>query len=118
MILTENWVRNKLKYWCILNLSINVIGSTALITLLQETEFEYIGIPTLILVSFVLFLVLTDFLKLAGLSGRNICILTYWQVVFIVFIGLISIGAIILTVVAITGLIHEVNMKESDLKLD
>ena len=109
MILTENWVRNKLKYWCILNLSINVIGSTALITLLQETEFEYIGIPTLILVSFVLFLVLTDFLKLAGLSGRNICILTYWQVVFIVFIGLISIGAIILTVVAITGLIHEVN---------
>ena len=108
MILTENWVQNKLRYWSILHLSIYIIISVALITLIQETDEEFAAIWILIITGFQLFLLITEFCYLIGLSRRSTCLITFWQVVFIVYIGLISIGVIIGLIIAITGLVHEV----------
>ena len=112
MILTENWVRNKLRYWSILHLSIYIIISVALITLIQDTHdeihHEFTAIWTFIFAGFQLFLLFTEFCYLIGLSRRSMCLITFWQVVFIVYIGLISIGVIIGLIIAITGLVHEV----------
>ena len=107
MILTEDWVRNKLRYWCILHLSINILACIALVALIQTADYylNFLYIP----VGLVLFLIITDFCKLGGLNSRNICIITYWQVVFTVYIGLLCIGVIIGIVVAITALLHDVS---------
>ena len=112
MILTEKWVRTKLRYWCILQLSMYILILTALVTSTFEVDhrnhFMDFITPLYILTGFVLFLVCTEFCNLAGLSGRNTCLITFWQVVFIVLIGLIFIGAIIGLIMATTGLIYQV----------
>eukprot|EP00093_Oithona_nana_P008118 08118.XXX_434903_434318_1 [CDS] Oithona nana genome sequencing. len=75
MILTENWVRNKLRYWSILHLSIYIIISVALITLIQDTHdeihHEFTAIWTFIFAGFQLFLLFTEFCYLIGLSRRS-----------------------------------------------
>ena len=38
MILTEKWVRTKLRYWCILQLSIYILILTALVTSMFEAD--------------------------------------------------------------------------------
>ena len=112
MILTEKWVRTKLRYWCILQLSIYILILTALVTSIFEADhgyrYKYFITPLYILTGFVLFLVCTEFCNLAGLSGRNTCLITFWQVVFIVLIGLIFIGATIGLIITTRGLIYQV----------
>ena len=112
MILTESWVRNKLRYWSILHLSIYIIGLVALITIIQDVHGEFFGEFLTIIFSiwggFLIFLVLTEICNLAGLSYRNTCLITFWQVVFIILIGLISIAAVIGLIIQITGLVDEV----------
>ena len=41
MILHESWVRNKLRYWSILHLSIYIIASVAMIAAIEEYSDEY-----------------------------------------------------------------------------
>ena len=114
MILTEKWVRTKLKYWCILQLSIYILILTALVTATFEVDhakpFMDFITPLYIVTVFVIFLVCIEFCNLAGLSGRNTntCLITFWQVVFIVLIGLIFIVAIIGLIMATRGLIYQV----------
>ena len=112
MILTESWVRTKLRYWSILHLSIYIIGLVALITIIQDVHGEFFGEFLTIIFSiwggFLIFLVLTEICNLAGLSYRNTCLITFWQVVFIILIGLISIAAVIGLIIQITGLVDEV----------
>ena len=112
MILTEKWVRTKLRYWCILQLSIYILILTALVTATFEVDhtkpFMDFITPLYIVTVFVIFLVCTEFCNLAGLSGRNTCLITFWQVVFIVLIGLIFIGATIGLIMTTRGLIYQV----------
>ena len=83
MILTENWVQNKLRYWSILHLSIYIIISVALITLIQDTHdeihHEFTAIWTFIFAGFQLFLLFTEFCYLIGLSRRSMCLITFWR---------------------------------------
>ena len=106
MILTESWVRNKLRYWSILHLSVYIIVSIALVTATQEIH--EVAFAIFIAVGFQLFLVLTEVCYLAGLSCRNTCLITFWQVVFIILTGVISIAVIVWLCIVMTWLVHEV----------
>ena len=102
MILTENWVRNKLRYWSILHLSIYTITSVALIT---ATVQEFIEIWIFLLAGvFQLFLICIEICYQAGLSYRNTRMITLWQNTFIGIIGLISFCVIIGLINAVPGL--------------
>ena len=102
MILTEHWVRNKLRYWSILHLSIYIITSVALIPAPIQ---EFVEIWIFILAGvFQLFLICIEICYLAGLSYRNTRVITFWQNTFIGIIGLISFCVIIGLINAIPGL--------------
>ena len=87
MILHESWVRNKLRYWCILHLSIYIIASVAMISAIEEYSDEFFSVWILIAAGFQLFLVFTEVCYLAGLSystaAKNTRLITIWQVTFI-----------------------------------
>ena len=111
MILHESWVRNKLRYWSILHLSIYIIAYVAFIAALQETSDEFISVWIISAGGFQTFLVFTEICYLAGLScstSRNTFLITIWQVAFIILIGLILIGLIAGLIIAIIGLVYEV----------
>ena len=112
MILHESWVRNKLRYWSILHLSIYIIASVAMITAIEEYSDEFFSVWILIAAGFQLFLVFTEVCYLAGLSystaAKNTRLITIWQVTFISLIVLISIGVITGLIFAIIGLVYEV----------
>ena len=112
MILRESWVRNKLRYWSILHLSIYIIASVAMIAAIEEYSDEFFSVWILIAAGFQLFLVFTEVCYLAGLSystaAKNTRLITIWQVTFISLIVLISIGVIAGLIFAIIGLVYEV----------
>ena len=112
MILHESWVRNKLRYWSILHLSIYIIASVAMITAIEEYSDEFFSVWILIAAGFQLFLVFTEVCYLAGLSystaAKNTRLITIWQVTFVILIVLISLGVITGLIFAIIGLVSEV----------